>query len=100
VKLGKLGEDQVGANKTCWRGNHRKIFPTLHQQLLNLFKMPAPSKLTIATSVVQRLVKEDASYRKEEKLQEARIEKLSGDSTDENAEYSLNQEVILIARLL
>jgi tubulin-specific chaperone A len=55
--------------------------------------MPAPSKLTIATSVVQRLVKEEASYRKEEKQQEVRIEKLKGDDSDENAEYQLKQEV-------
>jgi tubulin-specific chaperone A len=55
--------------------------------------MPAPSKLTIATSVVQRLIKEEASYRKEEKMQEARIEKLQGDNSDENAEYQMRQEV-------
>jgi len=55
--------------------------------------MPAPTRLAIATSAVQRLVKEEASYRKEEKQQETRIEKLQGDSTDENAEYTLRQEV-------
>jgi len=54
--------------------------------------MPAPSKLAISTSVVQRLVKEEASYRKEEKQQEARIEKLQGNNTGENAEYELKQE--------
>jgi tubulin-specific chaperone A len=54
--------------------------------------MPPPSKLTIATGSVSRLVKEDASYRKEQTQQEERIEKSKG-STDENAEYQLRQEV-------
>jgi tubulin-specific chaperone A len=53
--------------------------------------MPAPSKLVIAASSVQRLVKEEASYRKEQKQQEERIENFQG--TDENAEFLLNQEV-------
>jgi tubulin-specific chaperone A len=57
--------------------------------------MPAPSKLAIATSSVQRLVKEEGSYRKEQIQQEERIEKLQGDSSDENAEYLLKQEVLI-----
>jgi tubulin-specific chaperone A len=56
--------------------------------------MPAPSKLAIATSSVQRLVKEETSYRKEQAQQEERIKKLEGEvGSDENAEYMLKQEV-------
>ncbi|PMD15982.1 putative tubulin-specific chaperone Rbl2 [Hyaloscypha hepaticicola] len=55
--------------------------------------MPAPSPLAIATSVVQRLVKEETSYHKELKSQEARLEKLvSSTEADENKEYQLKQE--------
>ncbi|KAM5474417.1 tubulin folding cofactor A [Microsporum audouinii] len=54
----------------------------------------APSTpLSIATGAVRRLVKEEASYQREKKDQEQRIEKLSKDATDdENREYMLNQE--------
>jgi hypothetical protein len=56
--------------------------------------MPPPSPLAIATSVVQRLVKEETSYHKELKSQEARLEKLvSSTEADENKEYQLKQEV-------
>lgn len=55
--------------------------------------MAPPSKLAVATSSVQRLVKEEASYHNEMKQQEARIEKLEQDKSDENAEYMLKQEV-------
>ncbi|KAF2493723.1 tubulin binding cofactor A [Lophium mytilinum] len=54
--------------------------------------MAPPSKLAVATSSLVRLVKEEASYHKEMAQQEARIKKLEGDSTDENAEYQLRQE--------
>jgi len=54
--------------------------------------MVAPSKITIATSSLQRLVKEEASYHKELLQQEARIVKLQEPSDDENAEYQLKQE--------
>lgn len=55
----------------------------------------APSTpLSIATGAVQRLVKEEASYQREKKDQEQRLEKLSKEtSDDENREYMLNQEV-------
>lgn len=55
----------------------------------------APSTpLSIATGAVQRLVKEEASYQREKKDQEQRLEKLSEEtSDDENREYMLNQEV-------
>jgi tubulin-specific chaperone A len=56
--------------------------------------MPPPSQLSIATSSVQRLVKEEASYHKELQQQVSRIAKLEAErSSDENAEYSLKQEV-------
>lgn len=55
--------------------------------------MPPPSQLFIATSSVQRLVKEEASYYKELQQQEARLEKLQTQKDDdENAEYKLKQE--------
>jgi hypothetical protein len=55
--------------------------------------MAPPSQLAIATSSVQRLVKEEASYHKELAQQEARLEKLlASKDEDENAEYQLKQE--------
>jgi tubulin-specific chaperone A len=55
--------------------------------------MAPPSQLSIATSSVQRLVKEEASYYKELQQQEARVEKLQASKEeDENAEYQLKQE--------
>ncbi|CAK3902443.1 tubulin binding cofactor A [Lecanosticta acicola] len=55
--------------------------------------MPAPSQLSISTSALNRLVKEEASYRKEYEDQQARIAKIeASDSNDENAEYTLKQE--------
>jgi tubulin-specific chaperone A len=55
--------------------------------------MAPPSKLAIATGVVLRLVKEEASYHKEITQQEARIKKAETSEGDENAEYTLRQEV-------
>ena len=56
--------------------------------------MPPPTPLAIATSSLQRLIKEEASYHKELKAQEARLDKLvSNPDGDENAEYQLKQEV-------
>jgi tubulin-specific chaperone A len=55
--------------------------------------MAPPSKLAISTSVVLRLVKEEASYHKEMQQQEASIKKLESDKGDENAEFVLQQEV-------
>jgi tubulin-specific chaperone A len=58
--------------------------------------MAPPSQLAIVTSSVQRLVKEEASYHKELKSQESRLEKLANNKDeDENAEYQLKQEVCL-----
>ncbi|KAK1079211.1 tubulin folding cofactor A, partial [Friedmanniomyces endolithicus] len=54
--------------------------------------MAPPSQLAIATSVVNRLVKEEASYHKELEKQQASIAKLEQGGGDENAEYMLKQE--------
>ncbi len=60
--------------------------------------MAPPTQITIATSSLQRLVKEEASYHKELKHQEARLEKLlASKDEDENAEYQLKQEVSIYA---
>lgn len=58
--------------------------------------MAPPSPLAIATSSVQRLVNEEASYHKELKQQEGRLERLlTNKDEDENAEYQLKQEASL-----
>jgi len=58
--------------------------------------MAPPTPLAIATSSLQRLVKEELSYEKELQGQEARLEKiLATKDEDENAEYKLNQEVCI-----
>lgn len=56
--------------------------------------MAPPSQLAIATSSVQRLVKEEASYHRELQQQTERIRRLEtdNDETDENKEYVLRQE--------
>ncbi|EPE26229.1 Tubulin chaperone cofactor A [Glarea lozoyensis ATCC 20868] len=62
--------------------------------------MPPPSPLAIATSSVNRLIKEEASYHRELLSQEARLAKLEErvaklegkTDEDENAEYELKQE--------
>lgn len=58
--------------------------------------MAPPSKLAIATSSLQRLVKEEASYHKEANQQEARIKKIEADAEDEDKEYVLRQEVLFL----
>jgi len=61
--------------------------------------MVQPSPLAIATSSVQRLVKEESFYHKDQEKQEARIKKLeeaieaAGADLDSNAEYVVKQEV-------
>lgn len=57
--------------------------------------MAPPSKLSIATSSVQRLLQEESSYHKELEQQEGRVSKLQKDNSGENAEYLLRQEVLL-----
>ncbi|KFX95106.1 hypothetical protein O988_05968 [Pseudogymnoascus sp. VKM F-3808] len=55
--------------------------------------MAPPSPLAIATSSLQRLVKEEASYYKELEKQEARLKKVEESTEeDENREYTLKQE--------
>lgn len=64
--------------------------------------MAPPSSLIIATQAVQRLVKEETYYHKEQAQQEARINKLQEDiannspDLDSNAEYVLKQEVFTL----
>lgn len=58
--------------------------------------MAPPSRLAIATSAVQRLLKEESSYHKEQEQQESRIVRLEKDNTGENADYLLKQEVCQI----
>lgn len=59
----------------------------------------APSQIQIATSSLQRLLKEEASYFKEQEQQEARIQKLENQDpatapdSDGNREFVLKQEV-------
>lgn len=58
--------------------------------------MPAPTSLSIATSSVLRLVKEESSYHKELEQQKRRVEKLEGETggdDDGNREFILKQEV-------
>ncbi|KUI65825.1 Tubulin-specific chaperone A [Cytospora mali] len=60
--------------------------------------MAPPGPLAIATSSVQRLVKEETYYHKELASQQTRVEKLEKDikegskDLDNNAEYVLKQE--------
>ncbi|KAI3400267.1 hypothetical protein diail_3648 [Diaporthe ilicicola] len=60
--------------------------------------MAPPTPLAVATSSVQRLVKEEAYYHKDLASQQVRIAKLEKDISekssdlDENAEYVLKQE--------
>ena len=57
--------------------------------------MPPPSPLAISTASVQRLLKEEATYRTELASQETRLKKLERDDGDEdgNREWTLRQEV-------
>jgi hypothetical protein len=63
--------------------------------------MAPPSPLAIASQAVNRLVKEESYYHKEQASQEKRIKKLKDDienknpALDSNAEYILKQEVSL-----
>jgi len=72
---------------------HQLLFPRKSIDQIKP-KMAPPSQLAISTGAVERLVKEEASYHKELKSQEARLDKLLGSKDeDENAEYQLKQEV-------
>ncbi|CAL3973287.1 unnamed protein product [Diplocarpon coronariae] len=55
--------------------------------------MAPPTPLAIATSALQRLIKEEVSYENELKGQETRLESiLATKDEDENREYKLKQE--------
>jgi uncharacterized protein YqhQ len=55
----------------------------------------APSQLQVAISSLKRLLKEEASYYKEQEQQKTRIANLEKDKTDEdgNRDFTLKQEV-------
>ena len=55
--------------------------------------MAPPTPLAIATSSLQRLVKEEASYHKELEQQEARLKKVQSEPDDENADFLVKQQV-------
>ena len=63
--------------------------------LQNVFVMPPPSPLAISCSSVQRLLKEESTYRAELASQERRLQKLESDDgeDDGNREYLIKQEV-------
>ena len=68
------------------------IAKTLSQRQVNM----APSQVQIATSALQRLMKEEKSYYKELEQQQTRISKLEkgeGGDSEGNEEYQLKQEV-------
>ena len=72
--------------------NHNNF--SKQQSPIHIPQMAPPSPLAIATGSVQRLVKEETSYHKELKNQEARLEKLVNSTEEnENKEYQLKQEV-------
>jgi tubulin-specific chaperone A len=64
--------------------------------------MPAPSPLAIATSVLNRLVKEEVSYHKELEQQHVKIAKLEAGegADDENADFILRQQVCVLVLLV
>ncbi|KIV95578.1 hypothetical protein B0A52_07225 [Exophiala mesophila] len=55
----------------------------------------APSQIQIATSSLQRLLKEEASYYKEQEQQEARIQKLEKQDPATSADSDGNQAFLL-----
>lgn len=63
--------------------------------------MPTPSKLAIDTAALQRLIKEEKSYKNEKVQQEQRLKKLqdaqAANEEDEtgNREFMIRQEVII-----
>lgn len=126
MKVGKFGDSaqRVSLSATKTRETRQTIFTSIREGVNQLRKvhraahldaftsktssrratqrqlktMPAPSQLAIATSSLNRLVKEEASYHKESQHQQDRIAKLeAGDNgDDENAEFTLKQEVSVV----
>lgn len=86
-----IGSSKIHRNHHHLRRNY--IATITAKSDFSFIIMAPPSKLAVATSVVRRLVKEEASYHKELEQQEARIAKLQSNMEDENAEYTLKQEV-------
>jgi hypothetical protein len=74
-------------------------FPPAPKKPTTPSNMAPPTPLSIATQAVNRLIKEEAYYHKEQASQEKRIAKLEEDiksnsaDLDSNAEYILKQEV-------
>lgn len=74
-------------------------YPTTSRKaLIDQHRMAPPSQLAIATSSINRLLKEESSYEKELSAQEKRLadlEKGDGKGEDEvgNTEFQLRQEV-------
>ena len=62
-------------------------------QYHNTSNTMTPSPLSVATSALSRLVKEESSYHKELEQQQASVTKLEQSSGDENKEYMIRQEV-------
>lgn len=66
--------------------------------------MPPASPLAIATSAVQRLVKEEASYHRELEQQTKRLQKLEsegpGDNDEGNHAFLIKQEVRILLSCL
>ena len=57
--------------------------------------MPAPSQLSIATSSLQRLIKEEASYHSELEMQQKSIARHEKQRTSEQDDESGNQAFLL-----
>ena len=56
--------------------------------------MPSPSQLSIATSAVNRLLKEEVTYRKELADQEQRLKQMQdAKDDDENRDFNIEQGV-------
>lgn len=84
--------------------NYKETYRLYPEEFKNSYIsiMPAPSQLSIATSSVRRLLKEEASYHKElaaeeKKLQELEQQASSGEGAanddDGNQEFLLKQHV-------
>lgn len=84
----------INKYSTRHRSQHKKRWEFSYSSLITRDKMPSPSQLSIATSSVQRLVKEEASYHRELSQQQSRLDLLlASKGEDENAEFQLKQEV-------
>jgi hypothetical protein len=87
-------QTQRQGNSNKAKTSYKQAFNlSLPSTTYHLHKMAPPSKLAVATSSVNRLVKEEASYHKELEQQGARIQKLESGGGDENADFQLRQEV-------